>query len=168
MLLSVTDRIEARHLCSKAISGGVSTYWVHPSTQHFRAARSRASHSAVRIRSRRARGTRVASAPFSLGQIRKTPVRGVLCIWPREWDRITSDLTNSICCRKPLRQVSFGCFLDHSRSRRAPSTYCAFRQRASLRATWALIEAHAVVTASGRAGRSPWGHGRVRGAPSQA
>lgn len=36
--------------------------------------------------------------------------------WRREWDRITIDLTNSIRCRKPLWQVSLGCFLDHSQS----------------------------------------------------
>jgi len=53
---------------------------VHPCTQLFRAARSRASHSVVRIRSRRIRRTRLASAPFSLRQIRKTPLPGALCV----------------------------------------------------------------------------------------
>ena len=50
--------------------------WVHPCTQPFRAARYRASHSAVRIRSGRIRRTRAASAPSSLRQIRKTPLSG--------------------------------------------------------------------------------------------
>lgn len=42
--------------------------------------------------------------------------------WRREWDRIGLDPTHSNRCRKPVWQVSFRCFLDHSRSQGPAST----------------------------------------------
>lgn len=57
---------------------------VHPCTSPFRAARSRASHSAVRIRSRRIRRTRVASAtPLSPPHTQNAPF-GASCVYGGE------------------------------------------------------------------------------------
>ena len=64
--------------------------------------RPRASHSAVRIRSRRIRRTRVASAPTSLRQIRKTPLSGRLVYLA---ERVGFEPTEGLTLRRFSRPV---------------------------------------------------------------
>lgn len=56
-------------------------------------------------------------------ETKKPTFLGAFCKdWRREWDRITFDPSPSHLCRKPARQVSFQCFLDHSRIRGPAAT----------------------------------------------